>query len=92
MPLSHAVYSINDATPTMVTVPGQESNSGITLMVQNVGSVPVYVGAAGLTSSSYGASIPAGGSLSIDNIFTTDEVYALSSSGTTTVSVLKVNR
>ena len=92
MPLSHAVYSINDVSPTMVTVPGQESNSGITIMIQNVGSVPVYVGASGLTSSSYGASIPAGGSLSIDNIFTTDEVYALSSSGTTTVSVLKVNR
>lgn len=92
MPLSHAVVAINASTPTMVTVDGQESNTAITLMIQNIGSVPVYVGASGLTSSSYGASIPAGGSLSIDNLFTADEVYALSSSGDSQVSVLKVNR
>jgi hypothetical protein len=92
MALSHAQIAINATTPTMVTVAGQETLSSITLQVQNLGSSAVYLGGVGLTSSSYGVSIVAGGAVTIDNLPTNDEVYALSSSGNSYVAVLRVNR
>jgi hypothetical protein len=76
----------------MVTVAGQETLSSITLQVQNLGSSAVYCGGVGLTSSSYGVSIVAGGAVTIDDLPTNDEVYALSSSGDSYVAVLRVNR
>jgi hypothetical protein len=92
MPLSHARIAVNDTTPVMVTEAGAESGLSCTIQIQNLGSTTVYVGGAGLTSTSYGCSIVAGGALTIDNLYTTDEVYALSSSGAGYVAVLKVNR
>lgn len=90
--LSHARIAIDDTTPTEVTIDGAESAVNCTIQIQNLGTNAVYVGGTGLTSTNYGASIVAGGALTIDNLPTLDEVYVLSSSGAGYVAVLRVNR
>lgn len=90
--IAHALIEINDSTPTQVTPAGVESSTSITLQIQNLGTSNVYIGAAGLTSSSYGALVAPKATLSIDSLYPGDEVFALSASGTGSVAVLRVNR
>jgi hypothetical protein len=92
MGLSHAKVTVNATTPTRLTPEGRESGLGLSIQVQNVGSVDVYVGGEGLTSSAYGCKIAPGAALTLESLPPTDEVYALSSSGDTDVAVLKVSR
>jgi hypothetical protein len=92
MALTHAKIAINDYAPTLVTVEGAESSLSCTLQVQNLGTVTVYLGGEGLTSSSYGVAIAANSTLSIESLSTRDEVFALSSSGDSYVAVLRLNR
>jgi hypothetical protein len=90
--LTHARISINDYSPTQLTPSGSEGGSSITIQVQNLGSEAVYVGGAGLTSTSYGVSIVPGGAVTIDNLPPSFEAYALSASGDSYVAVLMVRR
>lgn len=92
MTLAHAKVTINATTPTRLTPEGQEAGVGLTVQVQNVGSVDVYVGGEGLTSSSYGCKVAAGAAITLEGLTTLDEIYALSSSGNTDVAVLRVSR
>ena len=90
--LKHARIAINDANPTQLTPEGVEGGSGLSIQIQNLGTEAVYIGGEGLTSTSYGASIVPGGALTIDNLPTTFEAYALSASGASYVAVLMVRR
>ena len=90
--LFHDRVEINDYTPTQVTPMGVEAGIGLTLQVQNLGTEAVYIGGAGLTSTSYGASLVPGGALTIDDLPPAFEVYALSASGNSYVGVLMVRR
>lgn len=92
MALSHARIAINDATPVPVTPVGAEAGMNLSLQVQNLGVVDVYLGGVGITSTSYGARIVSGGTVSIDNLSRKDDVYALSASGDSYVAVLTVGR
>lgn len=94
MPLSHARIAINNTTPTLLTFAGREVNPGtsLTLQVQNLGTNAVYIGGAGLTSTSYGVSVVAGGAVVIDDLTADDEVYALDSTGASYVAVLRMSR
>lgn len=92
MSLSHSVVSVGTGTPTQLTPAGREAGVNLTIQVQNVGSAAVYVGGSSLTSSSYGASLVAGSSITIDNLSPVDEVYALASTGTQNVAVLILHR
>lgn len=90
--ISHARIQINDTTPTQVTPAGVESSTNITLQIQNLGNKDIYIGGAGLSSTSFGALVLPEATLGIDNLYPGDEIYALSSSGTCYVAVLMVNR
>jgi hypothetical protein len=90
--LTHARVAINDATPVQLTPEGVEGGSSVTIQVQNLGSEAVYLGGAGLTSTSYGVSIVPGGAVTIDNLPPAFEAYALSASGDSYVGVLMVRR
>ena len=92
MAISHARVAINATTPVQVTPPDDDAKTNCTVQIQNLGTEAVYIGATGLTRSSYGASIVPGGALTIDDLAPKDEVYALSSSGDSYVGVLKVSR
>jgi hypothetical protein len=92
MALTHARIAINDSSPTQVTPVDDSTKMNCTIQVQNLGSEAVYLGGEGLTSTSYGISIVPGATVTIDNLSTKDEVYALSASGSSYVAVLKVGR
>ena len=92
MALTHARIAINDTTPIQVTPTDDAVKMNCTIQVQNIGSEAVYLGGEGLTQESYGVSIVPGGAVTIDNLSTKDEVYALSASGNGYVAVIKVGR
>jgi len=92
MAISHARVAINATTPVQVTPTDDDATTSCTLQVQNLGDQAVYLGGAGLTSTSYGVSIVAGGAVTLSNLAPKDEVYALSATGNSYVGVLKVVR
>lgn len=92
MTLSHAKVAINATTAVPVTPTGTEAGMNLSLQVQNLGTKNVYIGNKTVTSSSYGAVIVPGGTLSIDNLSRKDDVYALSAEGSSFVAVLIVGR
>lgn len=92
MPLTHAKVTLDATTPTRLTPEGREGGIGLSIQVQNISSVDVYLGGEGLTSSSFGCKIAAGAAVTLESLPPTDEVYALSSSGSADVAVLMVRR
>jgi hypothetical protein len=92
MAISHARLAINLTTPVQVTPTDDGEANSCTLQVQNLGEQAVYLGGAGLTNSSYGVSIVPGGAVTIANLSPKDEMYALSASGNSYVSVLRIVR
>jgi hypothetical protein len=92
MAITHARIAINDSTPTQVTPNDDLIKTNCTIQIQNLGSEAVYIGGEGLTQSSYGVSVVPGGAVTIDNLSTKDEVYALSATGNSYVAVLRVGR
>lgn len=90
--LLHARVAINDVSPTQVSPLDDSSQTNCTIQVQNLGESAVYVGGAGLSATSYGASIVPGGAITIDDLPPKAEVFALSSVGESYVAVLKVVR
>jgi hypothetical protein len=95
MAISHDRIAINSSTATKVTPDSWAAlgpKTNCTLQIQNLGTDAVYVGAIGITSTSYGCAISAGGTLTIDDLPPYDEVYALSHSSTGYVAVLRVTR
>lgn len=92
MGLTHAKVAVNATTPTRLTPEGREGGIGLSIQIQNVGSVDVLIGGEGLTASSYGCKIAPGAACSLESLTPVDEVYALSSSGDTNVAVMIVGR
>ena len=90
--LLHARIAINESAPVQVSPDDDAIKTNCTIQIQNLGTSNVYIGGEGLTSSSYGASIVAGGAITIDDLPPRSEVYALSASGDSYVAVLKVVR
>lgn len=92
MPLNHAKVTVNATTPTRLTPEGQEAGIGLSIQVQNISAVDVYVGGEGLTSTSFGCKVAPGAACSLEGLTTLDEVYALSSSGDADVAVMMARR
>lgn len=96
MPVDHARIAINNVTPVNVN-PANWSyeigpNTNYTLQIQNLGSEPVYIGSEGLTSTSYGCSLVAGSTLTIDDLPPQDNIYVLSSAASGYVGLLRIIR
>lgn len=62
-------------------------HSGVDITIQNQGSADIYVGTSSVTSTSYGVKLPSGSGLGL-TVPARDEVYAITASGTATVTVL----
>ena len=101
MPLTHNIVALNSSTavnllPTNPTITFNSQNfptwTQATLFIQNVdATATVYIGAAGVTSSSYGISIAAGATASVDSLAPGMALYAISS-GTSNVAVMSITR
>jgi len=91
MAVSHARIAVNNSTAVAVTDLTDNYNQ-VTISVQNLGTGVAYLGTAGVSSTSYGFSIVAGGAVSIDNISSKDELYVIHTDASTYVAVMRVSR
>lgn len=100
MALSHAIVALNSSTAVALNTDASLTNAVTgevyptyaftTLSIQNVdASATVYIGGSTVTSSSYGISLAAGASATIDGLTNEETVYAIST-GSSNVAVLKV--
>jgi hypothetical protein len=93
MALSHSLVALNASTATIVTIPDsqeQDYSANLTISIQNVNTVVVYLGGSNVTSSSYGYALNPGSTFTAD-LSPNDEIYAIAASGTPNVAVIKVN-
>lgn len=101
MSLTHAnpLVSLNAATATPLwavstVTTGPESRRQPqyqNVLVQNTdAAIVIYVGGAGVTSTSYGLSLAAGQSITLDSLGPNEVLYAIAASGTPKVSLLFV--
>jgi hypothetical protein len=91
MAVSHARLAVNNSTAVAVTDLADESTS-VTISVQNLGTGAAYLVGVGVTSTSYGLSIVAGGAVTVDNLPAKDELYVIHQDSSAYVSVLRVSR
>jgi hypothetical protein len=91
MAISHARIAVNNTTPVAVTDLTDTATS-ITISVQNLGTGVAYLGGAGVTSTSYGMSIVAGGAVTVANLAAKDELYVLHTDASAYVAILRVIR
>ena len=92
MALVHSVISVNDTTPTLLTDFSNSTKASITINIQNLGAVAIYLGGKNLTTSSYGVLLSPGGNANLEDLEPGETVYALSTSGTTYVAVWMIKR
>lgn len=104
MALTHGIVALNSSTavnlfpsnPTISNSVTGENNptwTSVSLFIQNIdgASAVVYIGGAGVTSSSYGISVAAGATASLDSLAPNTPLYAISS-GSSNVAVLTITR
>jgi hypothetical protein len=85
---SHEIVALSNTTATRITPPGLHSGMDITL--QNVNETGyVYVGAEGVTSSSYGYKLFPNSAISFE-LAGSDALYAIGSTSGLDLAVLKV--
>lgn len=87
MALSHQRVSVG-TTATLLSTSAVGRN-GQTVLVQNpAGGVDIYIGGAGVTTSSYGYLLSAGAAFAIELTFN-EAIYGVVASSTQTVNVLR---
>ena len=85
----HEIVALSNSTATRLTPPGTHSGMDITL--QNVNSTGyIYVGAEGVTSSSYGYRVAANQAISFE-LAGLDSLYAIASAEDMDLAVLKID-
>ena len=89
MAIAHARVSVA-TTATKLTGTTTDTRAGQTTLVQNpsAAAASVFLGAAEVTTASYGHELVPGSSLSID-LATGEDLYGVVASGTITVNVLR---
>lgn len=94
MALAHKVVALNSTTPTMLTNAPSDSDfyaRKITISIQNLDSTHfVFVGSLNVSTASYGLRIDPGNIVALSDINPSEEVFAISDSGTPNVAVLQV--
>jgi len=99
MALTHSIVTLNSSTATLlnndalVTVGPETRNAWQygSISVQNTdASIVVYIGGSAVTSSSYGVSVAAGASVTIDSLGSNEKLYAIAASGSPKVALLMV--
>jgi len=100
--LTHGVVALNSSTAVLINPDTASTNSTTgessyawktqTVSIQNTdASAIVYIGASGVTSSSYGIQLTPGSSVTVDDLTPNMALYAISSTSSN-VAVLQVNR
>ena len=89
MAINHAIVSVG-ATATLLTVAASGGGKdGSTILIQNpTGGQAVFLGGAGVTSSSYGYKLAIGSDMSME-LNQGEEVYGVVASSTQSVAVLR---
>jgi hypothetical protein len=101
MALTHSVVTLNASTATALNTDAAITNSvtgevnptwsSSALSIQNIDSaITIYIGAAGVTSTSYGVQLPFGASVTLDSLGQNEVVYAIAASGTPKVATLMI--
>jgi hypothetical protein len=98
MALTHALVSLNSSTAVLLNSDATVTN-GVetrytwqygTISIQNVdASATVYIGGSTVSSTSYGISLAAGSSVTLDSLGPEELVYAIST-GSSKVGILMV--
>jgi hypothetical protein len=91
MSISHARIAVNNSTAVAVT-DTSDTFTSVSIQIQNLGTGVAYLGGVGVSSTSYGVSIVAGGAVTISNIPAQDELYVIHQDASAYVAVLRVNR
>jgi hypothetical protein len=91
MAITHSRIAVNNSTAVAVTSLS-DTYSSVTISIQNLGTGVAYLGTSGVTSTSYGMSIVAGGAVTVANIPANDELYVIHQDASAYVAVLRVSR
>ena len=87
MSVTHNIVTVG-ATATVISTAASDRD-GHSVLIQNpTGGVTVYIGGAGVTTSSYGVALAAGSDISMD-LLQNEIVYGIVTTGTQAVNVLR---
>lgn len=94
MALTHQNYTLSNTTATLITVDsGYTALPAMDVAIQNVSSTAfVYVGNSSVSSTNYGLRIDPGAVLSIDAVIWKDEIYVVSDTNGSAISVIRLDR
>lgn len=91
MAIIHAKVQVNSTTPVEVTnISGDYTN--VTISIQNLGTGYAYIGAAGVSSSSYGFRLESNTAVEIDDLGPNERLYVIHQDATADVALFKVVR
>lgn len=85
MSTKHAVHSLSNTSEKRLTPNGL--HSGMDITIQNLGSGNVFIGGKGVTTTNFGAKIPANGAFSVE-LNGSDAIFAISDVNENQISVL----
>ena len=89
MAINHALVSVGTSATLLTVAASGGGKDGSTILVQNPsGGVSVYLGGAGVTSSSYGYILAANSNISIE-LNQDEALYGVVASSTQSVAVLR---
>lgn len=88
MPVRHKAISVG-TTATALQPATVDNDAVLSLHIQNSSSVTLYLGGDDVSSTSYGVSVAAGGSISLE-VDGSEPVYGAVAAGTETVHLLSV--
>ena len=95
MSLSHALITVNPSTASIITTPASDEiqyAKSMTVSVQNLHTTHfVYLGSSTVSTSSYGFRIDPGQTWTSD-LLPTEDLYAVTDTGTTQIAVIRIAR
>lgn len=92
MSLSHQIITLNSNITTILTTPASEEipyASSLSISIQNIGAVNVYIGSEDVSLTSFGVMLTPGQTFTAD-IAPNDELHAIIQAGASDVAVLRV--
>lgn len=105
MAISQNIITLSSSTATKITTGATVTGTATgrtaytwtdsSLIIQNTeasNGIVVYLGTSSVTSTAYGIALTGGTTVTIDSLLPTEELYAISASGTPKISILAVTR
>ena len=89
--ITHSLIEVNNSSQTQLSPTGEPSRLRANMSFQNLGADTVYIGGDGVSSSSYGLALAAGGTLSIDDLPGSFDLYAVSEEASCDIAVMVIS-